>query len=335
MPFSTNPQILETSNGLVSVLRGAAGATPHSFRPAHAKGHLLTGTFTPSAEAAELTSAAHFHAPSTPITVRFSSSTGFPQIADTDPNANPRGIAIRFHLPESHGRRQHTDVIGHSTKYFPTRTGAEFLEFLKAASGPDAAEAVPEFLGRHPETLRFLEDPKPSPASFATEKFFGVNAFRYIKDVKVTTLRYRIVPVAGERHLNGEELKAKSSNYLFHELSRRLEAESIGFKLLAQVAEDGDVTDDATEIWPEERRIVELGTLSIDTTLSEQDSLAGQKQIIFDPIPRVNGIEPSDDPLLEVRASVYLISGKQRRAAGAPEKGAGDVGPTEAVKAAT
>jgi catalase len=29
----------------------------------------------------------------------------------------------------------------------------------------------------------------------------------------------------------------------------------------------------------------------------------------------VQGIEPSDDPLLEFRAAVYLISGRQRRAA--------------------
>ena len=165
---------------------------------AHAKGHLLTGTFTPSPDAAGLTSAPHFTSPSTPITIRFSSSTGLPQIPDTDPNANPRGIAIRFHLPDVDGRRKHTDIIAHSTKYFPTRTGAEFLEFLKAATGPNAAEAVPEFLSRHPETVRFLQDPKPSPVSFATQRYFGVNAFKFVRDGSTTLLRYRIVPVAGE-----------------------------------------------------------------------------------------------------------------------------------------
>jgi len=36
--------------------------------------------------------------------------------------------------------------------------------------------------------------------------------------------------------------------------------------------------------------------------------------IIFDPIPRVDGIDASDDPLLELRA-VYLLSGRRRRAA--------------------
>jgi hypothetical protein len=45
------------------------------------------------------------------------------------------------------------------------------------------------------------------------------------------------------------------------------------------------------------------------------DDAAQQKHIIFDPIPRLAGIEPSDDPLLDLRAAVYLISGRKRRAA--------------------
>jgi hypothetical protein len=37
-----------------------------------------------------------------------------------------------------------------------------------------------------------------------------------------------------------------------------------------------------------------------------------QKRIIFDPIPRVDGIEPSEDPLLELRAAIYLLSGRRQ-----------------------
>ncbi|KAJ4990469.1 catalase related subgroup [Stagonosporopsis vannaccii] len=333
MPFSEDAQVLETSNGLVSTLRAAASQPTLEFRPAHAKGHLLTGTFTPTSTASKLTSAPHFTHPSTPITVRFSSSTGLPQIPDTDANANPRGIAIRFHLPDTAGRRQHTDIIAHSTKYFPTRTGAEFLEFLRAAGGPNAADAVPEFLGRHPETVRFLQDPKPSPVSFATEKFFGVNAFRFVRDGKVTTLRYRVVPVAEEAHLDADGLKERSATYLFDEITERLSAGPVGFKLLAQVAGEGDVTDNATVIWPEDREVVELGTLSIEKSLGEEESRAQQKRIIFDPIPRVEGVEASDDPLLEVRANVYLASGQQRRSARDGDAAQGDS--KDAVKAAT
>jgi len=239
-----------------------------------------------------------------------------PQIQDTDASANPRGMAIRFHLPSSDGKRHHTDIVAHSTPYFPTRTGAEFLEFLQAVTGDNAGEAVPEFLGRHPETARFLGEERLSPESFATERFFGVNAFRFINgEGQVTTLRYRIMPVAGEKHIDAEELKRKSPTYLFDELPLRLQSGLVSFKFLAQVAEEGDVTNNATVLWPEERKIVELGTIKIEKVLSDEESLKEQKTIIFDPIPRVSGVEPSDDPLLDVRASIYLISGRQRRAA--------------------
>ncbi|KAF2192685.1 heme-dependent catalase [Zopfia rhizophila CBS 207.26] len=352
MPLTDDAQILETSKGLVSTLQVAAGGVHPGFRPgksfisklplhippylinqqtylpscpvklitkltyppAHARGHLLTGTFTPTPEASSLTSAPHFNSPSTPITVRFSSSTGLLTIPDTDPQANPRGIAIRFHLPSTDGRRHHTDIIAHSTKYFPTRTGAEFLEFLKAATS-GKPELVPEFLGGHPETVRFLEDPKPSPVSFATEQFFGVNAFKFVRDGKETFLRYRAVPVAGLQTLSAEETASKDKDYLFNELPTRLASGAIEFKILAQVAEEGDVTDNATVLWPEERKIVELGTARIEKYVEEEESLKEQKSIIFDPIPRVEGVEVSDDPLLDVRANVYLVSGRERRAA--------------------
>ena len=55
------------------------------FRPAHAKGLMCSGTFTPSAEAAKLTRAPHASRPSTPVTVRYSNSTGVPTIPDNDP----------------------------------------------------------------------------------------------------------------------------------------------------------------------------------------------------------------------------------------------------------
>jgi catalase len=82
---------------------------------------------------------------------------------------------------------------------------------------------------------------------------------------------------------------------------------------VVQVAAPGDTTDDATVQWPESRELVELGTIAL--TEAVKDDAAQQKQIIFDPIPRVDGIEPSGDPLLELRAAIYLLSGRRRRAA--------------------
>lgn len=132
MPLPTDEKLLALANDLIAQFDAIFGEHP-GFRPAHAKGMLVTGTFAPSAEATALTRAPHIARESTPVTVRFSNSTGLPLVPDNDPNANPRGIAIRFHLAE----HSHTDIVAHSTDGFPTHTGAEFLEFLKALASSD------------------------------------------------------------------------------------------------------------------------------------------------------------------------------------------------------
>ena len=83
--------------------------------------------------------------------------------------------------------------------------------------------------------------------------------------------------------------------------------------MVAQLAEDGDSVDDVTVQWPDSRQLLELGKLSF--TEPVLDEAHEQKQIIFDPIPRVDGIDASNDPLLELRAAVYLLSGRRRRSA--------------------
>ncbi|KAL1869913.1 hypothetical protein Daus18300_005374 [Diaporthe australafricana] len=309
MPLPTDEQVLETSQGLVSTLHGIFGPHP-SFRPAHAKGTLLQGTFTPSLGASKLSIAPHFNQPSTPIIARFSNSTGLPDIPDNSPNAGPRGFALRFQLA-TQPRRVHTDIVAHSVDAFPGSNGDEALAFFKALKDG----TVESFLSTHPKALAFVKLPKPAPASFANEQFFGVNAFKLIdSDGNGTYVRYRIVPVAGLRTLGDEEVKERSENYLFDELPKLIEAGPVMFKLRAQVAEEGDVTDDACVHWPDERQVVDLGTISLSGLV--EDDAAEQKHIIFDPVPRdVPGLEASADPLLAVRAGVYLISGRERRAA--------------------
>ena len=223
-------------------------------------------------------------------------------------------MAVRFNL----GNRKHTDVIAHSTPFFPTRTAEEFLEFLKAliASPPGTASPSPieQFLGSHPKALRFVQAPKPPPSSFSREPYFGVTALKFVSpEGKDTYFRYRVVPEEGVDTIDAATAKEKGPNYLFDEIEERLKKGSFRLKLVAQLAEEGDVTDDNGDHWPEERKLVELGTLKVDSVAEDYEKKS--KNIIMDPIPRVEGIEPSEDPLLELRAALYLISGRQRRAA--------------------
>src|SRR5580698_4211865 len=128
MPLPTDEKILALSHEIIQQFDAIFGLHA-GFRPAHAKGLTLTGTFTPSRQAASLTRAPHIQRASTPVTARFSNSTGIPLLPDNDPNADPRGFAVRFHLAE----HSHTDIVSHSTDGFPAHTGDEFLEFLRAA----------------------------------------------------------------------------------------------------------------------------------------------------------------------------------------------------------
>ena len=158
---------------LLAVLDQLSRGVHAGFRPAHARGTMYAGMFRPSPGAAGLTRAPHASRPSTPVTVRFSTSAGIPTVADNDPNGSgPQGMAIRFHLAE----HAHTDIIAHSYNGFPARTGEEFLEFLRAvaASGPGAADPPPivEFLAAHPAARAFVEAPKPIPVELRPAGLF-------------------------------------------------------------------------------------------------------------------------------------------------------------------
>jgi len=317
MPLPSDEKLIALSEDLLRQFDTIFGLHP-GFRPAHAKGLLLKGTFTPAPDAASLTRAPHILRESTPVTVRFSNSTGIPLLPDKDPNANPRGLAVRFHLAE----HSHTDIISHSIDGFPTRTGQEFLEFLRAVAGSDPSKPSPSpvenFLGSHPAALAFVQMPKPSPSSFAREAYFGVTAFRFTnKDGLSRYGRYQTVPALGIEHLSDDVVQSKDDNFLFNELTERIAKEPVSFQIMVQIANEGDVVDDATIHWPEDRRQVQLGKVTL--TEVTPDSLNEQKTIIFDPIPRIDGIEPSDDPLLELSAAIYLLSGRRRRQAPNPE----------------
>jgi len=179
---------------------------------------------------------------------------------------------------------------------------------VTSASGNPSA-----FLATHPAALAFVQTPKPSPASFATEAYFGVTAFRFTNQAGIARYgRYRIVPQAGVVHLSDAEVNSKSENYLLDEISARV-GKGVRFDLHVQIANDGDTVDDATTHWPSSRAVLPLGTIALTAIAPDDDT---HRRIIFDPIPRVDGIEPYGDPLLELRAAIYLLSGRRRRQAG-------------------
>jgi catalase len=224
---------------------------------------------------------------------------------------------VRFHLSD----HVHTDVIAHSTNGFPVRTGEEFLEFIRAATafGAGRPEALGAFLASHPNAKRFVEAPKPIPTSFAREAFFAVTSFKFTNANGVSRHgRFRIRPDAGTEYLSTEAAAKQSENFLFEEIGPRLAKGPVKLGLFVQMAEPGDDVADASTPWPESRTEIPFGTITL--TARVDDQVPDRRKIIFDPLPRVDGIDSSGDPITDVRADIYLLSGRRRRAASMEEK---------------
>jgi catalase len=315
MPLTTDEKLMALSREIVAAFDKVDGGVHPGFRPAHAKGTLLTGLFTPAPDVASLTRAPHLQQSSTPVTARFSDFAGIPTVPDNDPQgAGPRGFAVRFHL----GEHVHTDIVAHSVDSFPARTAEDLLAFLNALIATDPAgphpNAIEQFLGAHPAAMTFVQIPKPIPTSFAHESFFAVSAFKFTNASGVSRYgRYRILPVAENAYLDDDDAAAQSPDFLFDELKARIAKEPVRFRIVVQLAEAGDITDDATVRWPETRSQLAFGEISL--TAIAPDNAKVQQHIIFDPIPRLDGIDASADPLFEPRANIYLMTGRRRRAA--------------------
>ncbi len=282
------------------------------YRVAHAKGIVCEGTFVPSAGAATLSRAAHFQRGSVSVTIRFSDGSADPFVPDNSHNAGPRGMAVRFKLP---GGGQ-TDVEGQNHNGFAVGTGEEFLALLKAALATDPSQPHPwpieAFLGAHPRALKFVQETAVAPASYGSAAYFSNNAFVFVnKDGVKQAGRYQFLPVAGRRDLADDETKAMSPNFLSEDLRTRLARGPVEFRLVVQLPNAGDPTNDASLAWPGDRRIVEMGTISVTSVVADSD--AAQKALVFFPTSLTDGIELSDDPLPAIRTSAYAYSFARRR----------------------
>jgi catalase len=288
---------------IVDLANKVDGVHP-GYRAFHAKGLVVEGTFKATADAARLSSATLFSGKSIPVTARFSDGSGMPMVPDGSP-AMPRGIAVKYHLPGG----ADTDMVTNSFKFFPVGTGEDFRDLLQAivASPPDAPHPnkLEQFFGTHPNAPKAIGS-LPIPDSFADEEYHGIDAFIFVNNSgQRQAVRYVITP---EKlvHITPEEAAKLSSNYLFDDLNQRLAKAPLVFHLKALLAEPGDQTKDASQPWPEDRKLVDLGMLRITKVAANSTEI--EKKLLFVPTNLTPGIELSDDPLPAVRAAAYGVS---------------------------
>src|SRR6266436_1388613 len=292
---------------LVETMRALAGSHP-GFRSAHAKGIVCSGTFRASPDARRVTRAPHLQGQTIPTVIRFSNPSGNPDVHDGLPGQ--RALSVKFQLPDG----KVADVLANSIEGFPARTPEEFLAFLRAqlpdpVTGQPAPDAVPRFLDSHPAARAFVERlmQKPVPASYGQASYHAEHAFRFTAADGTSRFgRYHWVPEAGENYLSPDEASTRNATFLHEELESRLRNGPVVFRLVLQLAAEGDPTDDVTALWPADRPLVELGRLEVSAI--SPTSAADERRLVFDPTNLTDGIDLSADPILLARSAAYSIS---------------------------
>ena len=303
---TSSPSQSSTPAELVDALNLVFGKQTYG-RAVHAKGIVLEGRFLPSPSGATLSKAPHFQKVAVPVTVRFSDFAGIPTISDTDALANPRGLALKFHLPDG----SETDLVTHSFNGFPAATADEFRRFLIAlgSSGPGVAAPTPAdtYLLTHPIAKSFLDSQQPPPVSYATLSLISASIVSSSPMHKVRSSfgRYRIEPQTGNQFLSAEELEKAAPDYLADEIRQRVARAPVRFNFRVQLSEPGDKIDDPSMAWPDTRKTVEIGVIEITEVVPDSD--AAERVLIFLPAELPAGIEPAD-PMIQARSAAYIVS---------------------------
>jgi len=276
------------------------------YRGVHAQGRYYAAVFKATPEAKKLSRAVHLQGQSVPATVRHGHS----------PSGNPWGpavtpsMAVKFYLPDG----TVTDLIALNIPVFFGRTPDEVLETLKTlkpdpATGKPDEKKVMQFLATRPWIGNAFKLAKalPAPVSFAQTNFHALHAFRFVNAAdEGQYARYHWESEAGVAGQTLEELQKQSPSYLFEELEARLRKAPVIFNLVLQLAQEGDITDDPTVLWPADRPRVTIGRLEIIRTTTVEE--IGDPVMLHDPTRLTDGIEASDDPVLAVRRGVYEVS---------------------------
>jgi catalase len=301
-----------TASRAVDAIERVSGTFP-ALRRVHSRGLCYEGTFTPSGEAAPLTSAAHLQKDPTPVIVRLSNSNTDPRTPDGIRAG--RGMAVRFRLPDG----STTDLVSVNLPVFFAATPQMFVDLLSAlekdpATGATDPARVQAFVAANPQAGPGLQEASrmPIPVSYGTARYWAIHAFTWVNAAgESRSVRYRWEPDAGAQALAEDEAAALGPRYLDEELAKRLADGPVGFTLRVQLGDETDPTDDPTAAWPQDRPEIAAGRLQITAPVADQEHWAAK---VFDPTRVTAGIELSDDPVLAFRSQAYSVSYERRSA---------------------
>jgi catalase len=306
-PLALAQQQTVTAPQVITAMEGVFGVNPGQRRN-HTKGTCALGEFVGNKDMAAYSRSALFSGKAVPVIARFSLAGGNPKAPDTARSV--RGMALQFKLAD--GSLHHMTML--NTPMFGAARPQTFLD-LMLAQQPDPATGKPDpekmkaFKASHPDNLaqaEYLAKHKP-PVSYGNSSYWGIHTFKFINTQNKTTLvRWRFAPRDGEKALTDDELKTAGPDFLEPALIKRMQQGAVQWDMLVSIGEAGDPQDDPTLLWPDKRKLVKAGTLSLTSAMPQKG--AACEPINFDPLVMADGIAPTQDPVLLFRSPAYAVS---------------------------
>lgn len=301
-----SPQRL-TPDKMVDAITPPTGV-PLGHRRNHAKGICFTGTFESNGGGSALSRAQVFTRGQYPALGRFNLGTADPNAPDA--TVRVRGMGLRISTPD--GQEWRAAMI--NPPFFAVSTPEAFYDLLLASASKDPS-AMRTFAGAHPEIMAFGAWAKSAPwtGSYAEDRFNGLNTFIFIDNSGAEhAVRWSLLPAARPVPVSPDDLAKRGPNFLEQEIAERVRGGPPRWTMVVTVANPDDPTADPSKAWPEGRRIVDVGTLTVQQIQPERDGPC--RDINFDPTVLPNGIRTSDDPFPAARSSVYAKSYDRRAA---------------------
>ena len=298
-----------TPTRIVDVLAPPTGPTL-GFRRNHAKGICFTGTFEANGTGGDLSKAQLLTAGTYPVTGRFNLAVADPKA--TDGTARVRALSLRIRTPD--GQEWRVAMI--DAPFFAVATPQAFYE-LQVASARKTTDpdAMKNFAAVHPEIGAFgaWAASAPFTGSYAENRYNGINSFIFTNaQGREQAVRWSFKPAATPVSVAPEELKKRDPDFLAKDITERVAQAPQRWAMAVVIANPGDPTADPSKAWPEDRRSVDVGTLSVTKIEPEADGPC--RDINFDPTVLPNGMRTSDDPFPAARSAAYSVSYNRRTA---------------------
>ena len=292
-------------------------------RVVHARGTGAFGTFKCTSSLKEFTRANFLteEGKETPVALRFSTVAGSRGSADTVRDV--RGFALKFYTEQGN-----YDLVGNNIPVFFIQDAAKFPDLIHAAK-PHQDSDIPQaqtahdtfwdFISLMPEAMHmvmWIMSDRTIPRSLRMMEGFGVHTFRLINDEgKACFVKFHFKPVLGCHSLVWDEalnISGKDPDFHRRDLWDAIDQGNfpewdLGVQIIPEEDElnfDFDLLD-ATKLVPEE--LVPVRTVGRLTLNRNPDNHFSEiEQIAFCPTHLVDGIDLSDDPLLQGRLFSYL-----------------------------